>query len=316
MRCVDRLVLAFSLALTSAAASAAQLVAGTGDTAANGHSTNTPYTFAIGPYNQFNPTTGGLRDIDFSFQANLFGEIQMMNTTAGTYSLSLTAKYVVDYPDGVTNLFTDENAFENEPGEFSPTGGAIFLMNGMATTDYSSNGLDTITKYATLKAFTGSGTYTLPVSADKIASVSPAPVGGYVANAAARGILTITYTYGAASNTAVTALTAIYSASAQNGTLRATITSNGSAVTGGTVYFVLTDGSGMQIGTTVIGVPTTSGLAAANFTLPAGQAIGDYTLIATYDGGTNYGLSQGVAPFYIRNNEIFANGFGVGAGGH
>jgi len=288
-------------------AHAATLVAGSGDTAAGGHNTNVPYTFAIGPYNQFNPATGGLRDIDFALQANLFGQIHMMNGAAGTYSLGLTAHYVVDYPNSATVLIDDSSAFEQEV-QAVPAGGAIYLLQDMRTPDYGTGPLDAITKFGVLSNFIGTGTYTLPVNADKIASVMPTPSGGYTSAAANRAIITITYTYGAASNTAATSLVAIYGANAQNGALRATVMSGNTAITGGLVHFMLMEGA-TQVGGTVQAAPL-SGAASASFTLPAAQHLGTYSVIATYDGGNSYGLSQGSAPFYIRADLIFASGFG------
>ena len=288
-------------------AHAATLVAGTGDTAAGGHNTNVPYTFAIGPYNQFNPAAGGLRDIDFALQANLFGQIHMMNTAAGTYTLGLTAHYVVDYPNSATVLIDDSSASQQEV-QAVPAGGAIYLLQDMQAPDYGTGPLDAITKFGVLSKFIGTGTYMLPVNADKIASVVPTPGGGYTSAAANRAIITVTYTYGAASSTAATSLLAIYSANAQNGALRATVMSGNTAVTGGLVYFMLMDGT-TQVGGTVQAAPL-SGAASASFTLPAAQHLGTYTVIATYDGGNSSGLSQGSAPFYIRTDAIFASGFG------
>jgi hypothetical protein len=303
------------LALVGTAnAFAATLVAGNGDTAAGGHSTNVPYTFNIGPYNLFNPSTGGLRDIDFSLQANLFGQINVMTSVANTFAVDLAAKYVVDYPGTATAFLTDASAFENDPADPVPAGGAIIILSGQATPDYSTNTLDPISKVALFSHFIGTGTYTLPVNADKVASVAPAPSGGYTSAAAARAKITVTYTYGLPSLTAATALTAIYSANAQSGALRATISSNGSAVNEGTVHFYLSDGVNV-IGNEVTAAPNVGGVASAAFTLPAGQALGTYTIVATYDGGSSYGLSQGSAPFYIRSDEIFTAGFGT-AGGH
>jgi hypothetical protein len=290
------------------AALAATLVAGSGDTAAGGHNTTVPYTFAIGPYNQFNPALGGLRDIDFALQANMFGQIHVMTSVSGTYALDLTAHYVVDYPGTTTTLISDSSAFEHDPADAVPAGGAIIVLSGSATPSYGTGPLDTLTKFGVLSQFIGTGTYTLPVNADKIASVMPAPNDGYTSSAAERAVITVTYTYGAASSTAATSLVAIYSANAQNGALRATVMSGNTSLSGGLVTFMLMDGAA-QVGSTVQAAPN-AGAASAAFTLPAAQHLGTYTVIATYDGGSSYGLSQGSAPFYIRSDEIFSDRFG------
>ena len=76
----------------------------------------------------------------------------------------------------------------------------------------------------------------------------------------------------------------------------------------GSADVLLTEGA-TQVGGTVQAAPL-SGAASASFTLPAAQHLGTYSVIATYDGGNSYGLSQGSAPFYIRADLIFASGFG------
>ncbi len=90
----------------------------------------------------------------------------------------------------------------------------------------------------------------------------------------------------AATTTAAANASAAYNAAAQTVALSATVTSTAGTVNKGTETFTILNG------TTVIGTAVTvnvvNGAAGASYTLPAGTAIGSYTIQAVYNGDANF----------------------------
>jgi hypothetical protein len=85
--------------------------------------------------------------------------------------------------------------------------------------------------------------------------------------------------------------TASFSYVAQTVTLNAVVTSPSSVVNQGTVTFTLYDSSNNQVGNPASG-SVNNEAATANYTLPAGTTIGTYTIVANYQGNTNYANSS------------------------
>jgi trimeric autotransporter adhesin len=85
--------------------------------------------------------------------------------------------------------------------------------------------------------------------------------------------------------------TATFSTSAQNVTLTATVTSSAGTVNEGSVTFTLVDNNGNTIGTGATSA-VTNGSASVNYSLPAGTAVGSYTIEAAYnDSASNFSSS-------------------------
>jgi trimeric autotransporter adhesin len=93
---------------------------------------------------------------------------------------------------------------------------------------------------------------------------------------------------GGTTTTAASNATANFSANAQNVTLTATVTSSSGTVNEGIVDFTLVDSNGNTIGTSTPGA-VTNGSASVSYALPAGTAVGSYTIEASYsDGADNF----------------------------
>ena len=90
----------------------------------------------------------------------------------------------------------------------------------------------------------------------------------------------------AATATAAANASATFNAAAQTVALSATVTSGAGTVNEGTETFTILNG------TTVVGTPVTvnvvGGAAGASYTLPAGAAVGSYTIRAVYNGDADF----------------------------
>jgi hypothetical protein len=123
------------------------------------------------------------------------------------------------------------------------------------------------------------GTYSILAQyADAAGNYSPSDDSGQL------GTLTVV---AAPTSTTVSTAQVAGAATAQAVTLQAQVASSGGTVSQGVVVFTVLEG------TTVIGTPVTSGtvtggLATASYTLPAGTAVGVYTIQAAYGGGTDF----------------------------
>jgi hypothetical protein len=92
----------------------------------------------------------------------------------------------------------------------------------------------------------------------------------------------------AVSTTTATSASAGFSPAAQSVTLSASVTSGGVGVNEGKVTFTVIDSAMNLIGTPVTSGTVSGGNASVSYTLPAGQAVGTYTVEASYDGGSDY----------------------------
>ena len=81
--------------------------------------------------------------------------------------------------------------------------------------------------------------------------------------------------------------TSTYSEQGVNVTLTATVSATASTVNAGTVTFQLKDGA-TDVGSAVVDSSIINGVASVTYTLPAGTAAGDYTIVATYSGTANF----------------------------
>ena len=93
----------------------------------------------------------------------------------------------------------------------------------------------------------------------------------------------------ASTSIAVNNSTAFFGNANQNVTLSAVVsaTTGAGLVNAGTVTFTVFQGA-MQIGTPVTLGTVSGGNASATYVLPAGTVVGSYTIVATYNPGTNY----------------------------
>nr|WP_125037004.1 PxKF domain-containing protein [Nocardioides sp. LS1] len=69
--------------------------------------------------------------------------------------------------------------------------------------------------------------------------------------------------------------------------LSATVAATGSSVGAGTVSFQVKSGA-TNVGAAVTGAVSSAGVASVDYTLPAGTAVGEYTIVATYSGTGNF----------------------------
>ncbi len=124
-------------------------------------------------------------------------------------------------------------------------------------------------------------------------SGTPTTAGSYIfyvsATDKAGGVTTQQYTVTIAAGATTTAVTVTppsvsYSTASQSIALSATVTSSPAGVTvnEGTVTFTVQDSGNATVGATIPAVPVSGGAATANYTLPAGQGRGVYTVTATY----------------------------------
>jgi hypothetical protein len=66
------------------------------------------------------------------------------------------------------------------------------------------------------------------------------------------------------------------------------------------VTFTVLDGSNRQVGTPVTSGKVASGAPSVSFFVPAGQAIGAYTILAVYNTGSDFTTCQNAGPFTIN----------------
>jgi hypothetical protein len=123
--------------------------------------------------------------------------------------------------------------------------------------------------------------------------------------------------------TTANSATATYNTASQTVKLTASVVAKGggATITTGSVLFTVKDSQGNTIGTTTSGPLTSSGTATANYTLPAGQAAGSYSVVVTYsdstgalaDGGdTDSTLVINPAPVTVKETDNLALAFTPG----
>jgi len=150
---------------------------------------------------------------------------------------------------------------------------------------------------ATLINGNASGIYALPAGlAAKNYTIQAAYSGGtnFLASSNA-GTLTVNTTpppLQISTGTTVNDNAATFSANIQQVTLTATVTVPAGTVNEGTVSFQVMDGA-TNIGTPVPSATLTNGSAAVSYTLPAGMAVKNYIIQATYSGGPDFLASSG-----------------------
>jgi hypothetical protein len=111
---------------------------------------------------------------------------------------------------------------------------------------------------------------------------SPVDIGAFQSNATASSAATNVE----ASNQAV-----VFSGASQSVPLIATVTPSSGTVNAGTVTFSVYNGS-TQIGSSVTSGTVTGDAASVTYTLPAGTAIGAYSIHVSYSGTSNFGSSN------------------------
>ena len=237
----------------------------------------------------------------------------LAGTAGGTYTIQAVYTDPADYSTSTgTNVLTVSAASTSvTPADASTT------YNGIASEGYSlSAAVDSTTGTVnqgsvTFQILTGSGTkigspITVNVS-DGIASQNatlPAatPPGSYVIDAVFNGTpsyaasllasSTLTVT-GAATATAASNATTGYSASAQSVAVTATVTSPAGTVGSGAVTFTILN-NGLTVGSPV-NANVSAGVASTTYVLPAGEAIGTYTIDAVFNGTTYFTSSSDIS---------------------
>jgi hypothetical protein len=194
--------------------------------------------------------------------------------TTGTPSVSIS--YAVSAP-AITSA--SNTTFQTgRAGNFTVTTSGVptpslsesgALPSGVSFTD---NGDGTATLAGTPADGTG-GTYPLTITASN--GISP------------DASQTFTLTVQEPTTTSASSVSTSFSSSSQTVTLNATVTSPAGAVNEGTVTFTVREGA------TVIGAPVTSGTvssgaASVSYSLPAGTAVGTYTIDAVYNPGPDF----------------------------
>jgi hypothetical protein len=150
----------------------------------------------------------------------------------------------------------------------------------------------------TVSANSASATFVLPASQAAGAYTIQAvynPAGPFLGSS---GNNTLTVTPATVTLTP-TATGVSFSGSTQTLNLAATLTSAGT-VSGGTVTFTVRDSLNVIVGAPVLSGVVAAGSATASLTLPASQAIGSYSIQATYSGAGNFAAANnGVGSFSI-----------------
>ncbi|MGA9982330.1 MAG: putative Ig domain-containing protein, partial [Acidobacteriaceae bacterium] len=191
--------------------------------------------------------------------------------------------------------------------EFGNTTPATSAGGVPITLDYTGTG--TVNAGGTASTVAGSGaTYsalTITSTATTPQPVSAAILGSSVTAATA----TITFKQGTATTTTPAAAAVPFSAATQNVTLNATLTPAG--INEGNVTFTVCTTATNPCTGTVIGTATASGTVASSkasvsYALPAGLAIGSYTIDAEYIDGSSgsYASSKGTATLKVTNVTI------------
>ena len=194
--------------------------------------------------------------------------------TTGTPSVSIS--YTVSAP-AITSA-SNTTLQTGRAGNFTVTTSGVptpslsesgALPSGVSFTD---NGDGTATLSGTPADGTG-GTYPLTITASN--GISP------------DASQTFTLTVQEPTTTSASSVSTSFSSSSQSVTLNATVTSPAGAVNEGTVTFTVREGA------TVIGAPVTSGTvssgaASVSYSLPAGTAVGTYTIQAMYNPGPDF----------------------------
>ncbi len=188
----------------------------------------------------------------------------------------------------------------NERGQSNANG-----VGGVPITlDYTGTGTVNAGGTASTVAGTGATFSALTITST---ATTPQPVSASISGSTVTAATaTITFTQGTTTTTTPAAAAVPFSAAAQNVTLTAKVTPT--AVGQGNVTFTVT---GPNPATTVVGTATISGTvsggnASVSYALPAGLAVGTYTITAQYIDGSSgtYASSTGTATLTITNVTI------------
>jgi hypothetical protein len=202
-------------------------------------------------------------------------------TSTAITSTAVSSVYNSTAPQQVTltaNVTSPNDGTVNE-------GTVTFTVGNLSAQGSVSGGTATAT--LTVPAGFAAGSYAIGASySDATNANNTVNYTGSTANTAAT--LTVNT---AASATTVSDTTATYNSGTQNVTLTATVTSsNGGTVNEGSVSFTVGNLSA------VTGAVGSTGIATATLTLPAGFALGNYTINATYADVTNVNNTVNYAP--------------------
>jgi hypothetical protein len=257
--------------------------------------------------------------------AGIYPISAVYNGGGGFSGSSGTSSLTVNLPPSATTTTTAANATTT----FSGSSQAVALSATVTSTAGTVNaGTVTFTVRGT-QVISGtvtngaaSGVYTLPAGSAVGSYPISAVYNGGGGFGGSSGTSSLTVNSSSTSTTAANA-TATYSASGQPVTLSATVTSTAGAVNEGTVTFTVLEFVAAPIdppGTTntiqvVYGTPVTSGTvtngaAAAVYTLPAGAAVGCYTISAVYNDTANFATSAD------STHTLTVNGTGSGGCGY
>ena len=249
-------------------------------TVANGAASadySVPAGTAVGSYTiqvTYNGTTSFLVSSDST--QNLTISKATTTTTASaansTYSISaqnVTLNANITSPAGTVNEGTV--TFHIMDGATIPIGTPVTsgtVTNGNASVAYSLPAGTPVNTYTIVASFANTATYTSSSDNMHTLTVNPATT----------------------TTAAAPAITA-FSQSAQNVTLNATVTSAAGAVNEGTVTFQLLNGAA-TIGTAVTSSPVANGVANVTYSVPAGTAVGSYTIQASYSSAMSFIISS------------------------
>jgi hypothetical protein len=171
------------------------------------------------------------------------------------------------------------------------TSGAVGINEGTVTFTVFTAGNVQVGQAATsgaLSGGSGSATFNLPagepVGTYRIHAVYN-PGNDYQGSSDATHALSISP---ASTSTVGASTPATFSPAAQSVTLSAKVTSGGANVSEGTVTFTVFDAGNVQVGQPVSGGTVSDGNASVAYALPAGQAVGTYTIQAVYNPGADY----------------------------
>ena len=153
------------------------------------------------------------------------------------------------------------------------------LTSGSASVTYLLPGGTAASTYTIQASYSG-GTNFKPISGSGSLTVNPAPP------------------IAAATTTAVDPKSAAFNIAGQNVTITAKVTA-ASAVNEGTVTFQVVDSATNPIGTAATSATLTNGNASAIYALPAGLGAADYTIQASYSGGSNFLASSGTGTLTV-----------------
>jgi RHS repeat-associated protein len=166
----------------------------------------------------------------------------------------------------------------------------VLVSDGVAATTFTVPGGTPADGYSVSADYSGAGSFA-GSSGSNTLTVAPASTSMTVANSSVT-----------------------YSGSAQSVTLSATVISAAGPVNEGTVTFTVLDESNHEVGSPVTSGTVASGAASASFSVPAGQAVGAYTIRAVYNTGSDFTTSQNAGSFAINEPLPFVQGVVIDGG--